>query len=105
MGPSAKVAFDADAAGPPRWPKASPGARGSRSPSSRSKPTPKGDYVFAKVFQPGKLAVDLLEEWLPQATRKLNFPKSMRWAEGGPLRFARPINWLCALYGERAPAL
>lgn len=35
-------------------------------------------------------------------TRKLNFPKSMRWAEGGPLRFARPINWLCGFFGERA---
>jgi hypothetical protein len=43
----------------------------------------------------------LLEEWLPDAVRKLNFPKSMRWAEGGPLKFARPISWLCEI---RSPA-
>jgi glycyl-tRNA synthetase beta chain len=65
------------------------------------KATPKGDYVFATVFQPGRFTAELLEDWLPQLTRKLNFPKSMRWSDGGPLRFARPINWLCALYGNR----
>jgi glycyl-tRNA synthetase beta chain len=63
--------------------------------------TPKGDYVFATVFQAGRFTADLLEEWLPQLVRKLNFPKSMRWSDGGPLRFARPINWLTALYGPR----
>jgi glycyl-tRNA synthetase beta chain len=66
------------------------------------KATPKGDYVFATVFQAGRFSADILEEWLPQLVRKLNFPKSMRWSDGGPLRFARPINWLCALYGKRA---
>ena len=65
------------------------------------KSTPKGDYVFSTVFQPGRFSADLLEEWLPQLVRKLAFPKSMRWSDGGPLRFARPINWLCALYGPR----
>jgi glycyl-tRNA synthetase beta chain len=65
------------------------------------KATPKGDYVVGKVFQPGRFAAELLEEWLPKLVRQINFPKSMRWAEGGPLRFARPISWLCALHGER----
>ncbi|HTB22732.1 MAG TPA: glycine--tRNA ligase subunit beta [bacterium] len=65
------------------------------------KTTPKGDYVFAHVQQAGRYTVELLEAWLPQLPQKLAFPKSMRWGEGGPLRFARPISWLCALYGTR----
>lgn len=65
------------------------------------KPTPKGDYIFGKVFLPGRFAAELLEDWLPKLTRQLSFPKSMRWADGGPLRFARPISWLLALYGDR----
>ena len=63
--------------------------------------TPKGDYISGKVFMPGRFATDLLEEWLPKLVRQLAFPKSMRWADGGPLKFARPISWLCALYGDR----
>ena len=63
--------------------------------------TPKGDYIVGKVFMPGRFAADLLEEWLPKLVRQLAFPKSMRWADGGPLKFARPISWLCALYGDR----
>jgi glycyl-tRNA synthetase beta chain len=67
----------------------------------RVKATPKGDYVFGTVFLAGRFTAELLEAWLPQLVRRINFPKSMRWADGGPLRFARPINWLCALYGPR----
>lgn len=100
QGPSAKAAFNPD--GTPT--QVGLGfAKGKGVDPSRLvvKPTPKGDYVFATVFQAGRFSADLMEEWLPQLVRKLNFPKSMRWADGGPLRFARPINWLCALYGGR----
>jgi glycyl-tRNA synthetase beta chain len=65
------------------------------------KNTPRGDYVVAQVHQAGRFTFELLEDWLPQLPQKLAFPKSMRWGEGGPLRFARPISWLCALYGSR----
>jgi len=100
MGPSAKVAFDAEG-------KATQVAlgfakgKGITLKELEIRSTPKGDYVFAKVFQAGKSSVDLLQEWLPQLTRKLNFPKSMRWAEGGALRFARPISWLTGFFGKR----
>jgi glycyl-tRNA synthetase beta chain len=101
MGPSAKVAFDAEG----RPTQVAEGfARGKGIPVSKLsvRGTPKGDYVFAKIFQPGRHTANLLEEWMPAMVRKLNFPKSMRWAEGGPMKFARPISWLCAIYGERA---
>jgi glycyl-tRNA synthetase beta chain len=100
MGPSAKAAFDAEG----RPTQVAQGfAKGKGVDVSRLvvKSTPKGDYVCAQVFQPGRFTAELLEDWLPQLVGKLSFPKSMRWGEGGPLRFARPINWLCAFYGPR----
>jgi glycyl-tRNA synthetase beta chain len=100
QGPSAKAAFGPDGQ-PTQVGIGFAKGKGVEPSKLVVKPTPKGDYVFATVFQPGKFTAELLEEWLPGLTRKLNFPKSMRWSDGGPLRFARPINWLCALYGNR----
>lgn len=100
QGPSAKVAFGPDGA-PTQVGIGFAKGKGIDPSRLTIKATPKGDYVFATVFQPGRFTADLLEEWLPTLVRKLNFPKSMRWSDGGPLRFARPINWLCALYGPR----
>jgi glycyl-tRNA synthetase beta chain len=100
QGPSAKAAFAPDGA-PTQVGIGFAKGKGVEVGKLTVKSTPKGDYVFATVFQPGRFTADLLEEWLPQLVRKLAFPKSMRWSDGGPLRFARPINWLTALYGPR----
>ena len=100
MGPSAKAAFGAD--GKPTLVAAGfAKSRGVELSDLSVKTTPKGDYVFARVRKPGRHTMDLLAEWLPQETRALSFPKSMRWGQGGPLRFARPIQWLLALYGKQ----
>ncbi len=100
MGPSAKVAFDAGGKPTPVGEGFARG-KGVEVSALKIKATPKGDYVFAAVHRVGRNATELLEEWLPLVPRKLNFPKSMRWAEGGPLRFARPIAWICALLGKQ----
>ncbi|HXC63702.1 MAG TPA: glycine--tRNA ligase subunit beta, partial [bacterium] len=100
QGPSAKAAFGPDGA-PTQVGIGFAKGKGVDVSRLVVKATPKGDYVFATVFQAGRFTADLMEEWLPQLVRKLNFPKSMRWADGGPLRFARPISWLTALYGPR----
>ncbi len=100
QGPAAKVAFDAEGK-PTQVGIGFAKGKGLDVSKLSIRPTPKGDYVFAKVFTPGQYTQDLLEIFLPALTRKLTFPKSMRWGEGGPLRFARPINWLLALYGDR----
>ena len=101
QGPSAKAAFGPDGA-PTQVGIGFAKGKGVDVSRLVVKATPKGDYVFATVFQAGRFTADLMEEWLPQLVKKLNFPKSMRWADGGPLRFARPISWLTALYGPRA---
>jgi glycyl-tRNA synthetase beta chain len=101
QGPSAKAAFGPDGA-PTQVGIGFARGKGVDVKRLVVKATPKGDYVFATVFQAGRPTVELMEEWLPQLVKKLNFPKSMRWADGGPLRFARPISWLTALYGSKA---
>ncbi|MBE3577700.1 MAG: glycine--tRNA ligase subunit beta [Limnochordales bacterium] len=61
--------------------------------------TPQGEYFFAVRREAGRPARELLPELLRNAITSLTFPKSMRWGDG-ELRFARPIRWLVALFGE-----
>ncbi|WP_368504796.1 glycine--tRNA ligase subunit beta [Alkalihalophilus sp. As8PL] len=56
------------------------------------------EYVYAKTFSAGKQTVELLPELKPIVT-SLHFPKNMRWNQYD-LRFARPIQWMVALFGE-----
>jgi len=56
-------------------------------------------YVAAKVCEEGKPTVALMQSFLPSLIAKLSFPKSMYWSNPS-IRFARPIRWIVALYGE-----
>ncbi|MDG4474849.1 glycine--tRNA ligase subunit beta [Thiovibrio frasassiensis] len=60
--------------------------------------TPKGEYLMVRVEQIGRQTQDLLSDLLPEVVTSLNFPKSMRWG-AGRISFARPIQWLLAVYG------
>ncbi|MCS7236583.1 MAG: glycine--tRNA ligase subunit beta [Armatimonadota bacterium] len=62
--------------------------------------TPAGEYVFARRVEPGRDALDVLQEVLPRVVASLSFPKTMRWA-GYDLRFARPIRWVVALLDDQ----
>ncbi|MDR1070008.1 MAG: glycine--tRNA ligase subunit beta [Gracilibacteraceae bacterium] len=55
-------------------------------------------YVFARRFQAGALASDLLPDFSAALIAGLRFPKPMRW-DDSDTRFARPLRWLVALYG------
>ena len=57
------------------------------------------EYVFASKSDQGRPTMDVLAEFCPALITGLNFPKPMRWGEL-EFRFARPIRWLVALYGE-----
>jgi len=61
--------------------------------------TPKGEYLMAVVERKGQDTKELLADLLPGIIKDLPFPKSMRWGTG-KIAFARPIQWLLALYGE-----
>jgi glycyl-tRNA synthetase beta chain len=60
--------------------------------------TEKGEYVCALKEEPGKPAADLFPSLLSKLILSIPFQKSMRWAEV-PIRFARPIHWILALFG------
>lgn len=62
--------------------------------------TPKGEYLVVRVEQIGRPTSELLAELLPEVVTGLNFPKSMRWG-AGRTSFARPIQWLLAVYGGK----
>jgi glycyl-tRNA synthetase beta chain len=49
---------------------------------------------FLGVMVPGRPIADVLPELLRAVVRGLTFAKSMTW--GPPIRFVRPIRWLCA---------
>jgi glycyl-tRNA synthetase beta chain len=97
QGPAKKVAFDES--GKPT--KAAQGFAQSRGVSLKDlmlRETPRGEYVFARVFTPGRATAEILPALLSGLIGALSFPKSMRWGSGD-LRFARPIRWICALLG------
>ncbi|HCC54829.1 MAG TPA: glycine--tRNA ligase subunit beta [Desulfobulbaceae bacterium] len=62
--------------------------------------TPKGEYLMVRVAQIGRQTEELLAHLLPEIITSLNFPKSMRWGSGRT-SFARPIQWLLAVYAGK----
>lgn len=55
-------------------------------------------YVYARKFEAGKAAAELLAQFCLDLITGLHFPKPMRWADLD-FRFARPIRWIVALFG------
>jgi glycyl-tRNA synthetase beta chain len=102
LGPSKQAAFDSE--GKPT--KAATGFAKNQSVPVESLElieTEKGKYVCAVKKEPGRPTIELLSSILPKLILSIPFQKSMRWADV-PIRFARPIHWILALFGgERIP--
>src|SRR4030043_1538435 len=97
IGPSKQAAFDVQ--GNPT--KAAIGfAKGQSVPveSLTLVQTEKGEYLCAVRKEQGKPTAELLAAFLPKWILSIPFQKSMRWADV-PIRFARPIHWIVALFG------
>jgi glycyl-tRNA synthetase beta chain len=97
IGPSKQAAFDAK--GNPT--KAAIGFAKSQSvpvDSLTTIQTEKGEYLCAVKKESGKPTSDLLHSLLPKWILSIPFQKSMRWSDV-PIRFARPIHWILALFG------
>lgn len=62
------------------------------------KKIPKGEYVYIIKTQRGYKTEKILPELLKQLISSFSWKKSMRWE--GNFRFARPIRWILALYGN-----
>jgi glycyl-tRNA synthetase beta chain len=97
VGPSKQAAFDAK--GNPT--KAAIGFAKSQSVPVESLAivqTEKGEYACAVKKESGKPTAQLLSSLLPRWILSIPFQKSMKWADV-PIRFARPIHWIVALFG------
>ncbi len=97
IGPAKQAAFDAE--GQPT--KAALGfarSKGLTVADLQTISTAKGEYLMAVEEINGRATAELLPALLEELLRAIPFPKSMRWAES-KLTFARPIQWLLALYG------
>jgi glycyl-tRNA synthetase beta chain len=100
MGPSARVAFDAE--GKPTKAAASFAAKLGCDVSELTRTTtPKGEYVAGHRRESGKPAFEVLTPMLERICAAIPFRKSMRWGEG-ETAFGRPARWLLALFGESA---
>jgi glycyl-tRNA synthetase beta chain len=99
MGPAVKVAFDADGK-PTRALLGFCQGKGVEPAAVRRVDTPKGEYVAVTVHHAGKPALEVLPALLGALPARLTFPKSMRWLPGDDTRFARPVRWLVALFGD-----
>jgi glycyl-tRNA synthetase beta chain len=63
----------------------------------------KGAYYVAVIARIGRDTADLLSELLPDAIKKLPWPKSMRWGSGR-FRWVRPLHKIVATFdGEIVP--
>lgn len=98
LGPSKKAAFDGDD-NPTKAAVGFARSKGADVSDLKVVDTPKGEYLMLVREVKGRETKELLPEVLQGIIGQLSFPKSMRW--GSNLQpFARPIQWLVALYGE-----
>ena len=98
MGPAVRVAYDA-AGAPTRALLGFCAGKGVEPSAVRRVETPKGEYVAVTVHHTGKPALEVLPGPLATLAQRLAFPKTMRWL-ADETRFARPVRWLLALYGD-----
>ncbi|XP_054784109.1 glycine--tRNA ligase, chloroplastic/mitochondrial 2 isoform X2 [Prosopis cineraria] len=58
----------------------------------------KTEYVYARVKESSRHALEVLSEDLPATIAKISFPKMMRW--NSEVMFSRPIRWILAMHGD-----
>ncbi|MBP3951287.1 glycine--tRNA ligase subunit beta [Bacillus suaedae] len=96
-GPAKKIAYDQDG----NWSKAAQGFARGQGVSTEDlffKEVNGTEYIFANKFVAGKKTIELLPA-IQEIITSLHFPKNMRWGSYN-LKFARPIQWLIALFGK-----
>lgn len=98
VGPSVKAGLDTNG----QYTKAAIGfarSKGADVGDLRQVETDKGAYLQLVREVAGKKSADLLPMLLKELLLELHFAKSMRWG-ANHIAFARPIQWLLALYGD-----
>src|SRR4029079_712171 len=68
----------------------------------------KGDFYVAVIERPGRAALDVLGEILPDVVKRFPWPKSMRWGasskEPGALEWVRALDSRVATFGPETEA-
>ncbi len=99
-GPLKTQAFDSDGK-PTRAAEGFARSRGVETADLKVKEINGAEYVVAEKREKGQATELVLPQILDRIIRRLSFQKSMYWADPS-VRFARPVRWLVALYGESA---
>ena len=58
----------------------------------------KGDFYLAVTEKPGRAAIELIGEIVPEVVRNFPWPKAMRWGNGR-LTWVRPLHSILATFG------
>ncbi|CAG36215.1 glycine--tRNA ligase subunit beta [Desulfotalea psychrophila] len=103
LGPSKKAAFDGDG-NPTKAAQGFARSKGASVEDLQVVETAKGEYLMLVRELKGQETVALLPKLLEELIGELSFAKSMRWGSY-TTTFARPIQWLLALFGEDVVAL
>jgi glycyl-tRNA synthetase beta chain len=63
----------------------------------------KGDFYLAAIEKPGRPAIEVIAEIVPEVVKTFPWPKSMRWgeqsAQPGALGWVRPLHSIVATFG------
>ncbi len=66
-------------------------------------PDKKGDFYVAVIEKPGRPAIEVIGDILPDVIKGFPWPKSMRWGarskEPGALNWVRPLHSIVATFG------
>jgi glycyl-tRNA synthetase beta chain len=66
-------------------------------------PDKKGDFYLAVIEKPGRPAIEVIAEIVPEVVKTFPWPKSMRWgeqsAQPGSLGWVRPLHSIVATFG------
>src|SRR5580700_2926838 len=70
---------------------------------AKVQPDKKGDFYVAVIEKPGRAAIAVIGEMLPDVIKGFPWPKSMRWGEQskapGALSWVRPLHSIVATFG------
>jgi glycyl-tRNA synthetase beta chain len=70
---------------------------------AKVQPDKKGDFYVAVIEKPGRAAIEVIGEMLPEVIKGFPWPKSMRWGEQskapGALSWVRPLHAIVATFG------
>jgi len=70
---------------------------------AKVQPDKKGDFYVAVIEKPGRAAIDVIGEMLPDVIKSFPWTKSMRWGEQskapGALNWVRPLHSIVATFG------